>query len=148
MECAIHVNIQHGAICFPGATIQKNKRYVNYGGRGIKACARWLKFEEFFADMGHRPEHLTIERKNNDKGYAPDNCKWATKTEQARNTGVYKNNKTGIMGVTWHKASGKYQAHICANNKQKYLGLFASIADAKTARDQAEKKYWGEEMSI
>ena len=51
--------------------------YKNYGARGITVCKRWLKFENFLADMGPRPspEH-TIERANNDKGYDPKNCVW------------------------------------------------------------------------
>ena len=59
--------------------------YKNYGGRGIKLCARWNEFENFFADMGERPKGLSIERKDNDKGYSPENCKWVTQKEQCRN---------------------------------------------------------------
>lgn len=59
--------------------------YQNYGGRGITVCERWMKFENFLADMGERPEGLTLERIENDKGYEPGNCKWATWEEQASN---------------------------------------------------------------
>lgn len=61
--------------------------YHRYGGRGIKVCERWLNsFENFYEDMGPRPtnEH-SIERRNGNKGYAPDNCYWATQMEQAQN---------------------------------------------------------------
>jgi len=61
--------------------------YEKYGKRGIGVCERWLKFENFFADMGHPPVGpYSVERKNNDKGYSPDNCKWALPPEQSRNT--------------------------------------------------------------
>jgi hypothetical protein len=62
------------------------KSYVDYGARGISVHAGWLVFENFLADMGEKPAGMTLERKDNQKGYGPDNCKWATKVEQARNT--------------------------------------------------------------
>lgn len=61
-------------------------RYKNYGGRGITVCERWHKFENFYADMGERPSDLhSINRLDNDKGYAPENCAWATTKEQSGN---------------------------------------------------------------
>lgn len=65
---------------------QNDPNYSDYGGRGIKVCDSWLKFESFYKDMGNIPEGLTIGRTDNNKSYCPDNCKWVTRKEQSRNT--------------------------------------------------------------
>jgi len=63
-----------------------NNDYHHYGGRGIVVCKRWrISFENFLADMGERPQGLSLERMNNSGNYTPTNCKWATQTEQVHN---------------------------------------------------------------
>lgn len=74
-------------------TNPKQKRYADYGGRGIHVCERWLNgFENFLADMGRRPtsEHSIDRYPNNDGNYEKTNCRWATRLEQAANKRVRK----------------------------------------------------------
>jgi hypothetical protein len=59
--------------------------FKRYAERGITVCPQWRSFEAFFADMGECPPGLTLERENNDLGYFKENCKWATRKEQANN---------------------------------------------------------------
>lgn len=124
---------------------EKSTGYPDYGGRGITVCDRWNDFENFLEDMGLRPSPFhSIERKDVNGNYEPENCKWATKTEQSRNTRKRKDGKNIIVGVSWHKGTQKYMAYIAVNGKPIYLGVFASIKDAAAARKSAELKYWGE----
>lgn len=60
--------------------------YKRYGAKGITVCERWHDFAAFLADMGECPaKQLTLDRKENDKGYEPGNCRWATMADQNRN---------------------------------------------------------------
>lgn len=63
----------------------RNKRFKDYGGRGIKVCDRWHGFTVFLADMGEKPPGLTLDRIDNDGNYEPGNCRWATAAEQRAN---------------------------------------------------------------
>ena len=62
-----------------------HKAFDYYGGRNIKVCERWHDFRNFFADMGKRPEGMTLDRTENDGNYSPENCKWVSWKEQVMN---------------------------------------------------------------
>lgn len=63
----------------------KHKRFADYGGRRISVCERWHVFENFLQDMGDPPPGTVLDRRNNNEGYSPNNCRWATRIESARN---------------------------------------------------------------
>lgn len=102
-----HGNTKHGMFGTPiyvvwGRMIQRcsnpnDPSYPRYGGAGITVDPSWRKFENFYADMGDRPDGMTLERKNNALGYTASNCIWATRAEQARNR----------KNVRWYEYNGE-----------------------------------------
>lgn len=64
--------------------------YPKYGARGISVCSEWFEFSNFISDMGERPTGMTLDRRDNDAGYSPDNCRWATAEQQNRNRRICK----------------------------------------------------------
>ena len=85
--------------------------WTNYGGRGITVCDRWKdSFSNFYEDMGPRPstDH-SIDRKDNDKGYSKENCRWVTHDVQAHNRGnnvYYEHNGERKLLLDWCAETG------------------------------------------
>lgn len=77
----------------------KHIAWKYYGGRGIRVCERWQDdYDAFVEDMGFCPDGLTIERINGNQDYTPENCRWASRKEQARNRSG--NNLISYQGTT------------------------------------------------
>lgn len=88
-----------------------NKGYVDYGARGIEVCERWHSFPLFAKDMGeYYQKGLSIDRKDSNGDYTPENCCWSTMADQSRNKTIYKNNKSGFMGVVFNKKQQAWRA--------------------------------------
>ncbi len=80
-----------------------NIKYFHcYGGRGITVCERWKQFENFLADMGHKPNGRTLDRINNDGNYEPTNCRWATPAEQGHRILTIKGVTDCVVGLAKH----------------------------------------------
>lgn len=106
----------------------KELNYQYYGGRGIKVCRRWKKFENFLVDMGNRPSSkYTLDRINVNGCYKPSNCRWATRAEQNSNRRPFKrsNQVATAFGKTlkisqWAKLYGislnTLKGRLCRNN--------------------------------
>ena len=118
-------------------TNPNSQKYQDYGARGIAVCGEWqTSFENFkkWADVEYAPG-LSLDRKDNDKGYSPENCRWATPVTQSRNQRARKKGTSKFTGVHWCNTTQKWGAMIGINGKKKNLGLFESELDAAKARD-------------
>jgi hypothetical protein len=129
-----------------------DKAYPNYGGRGIKVCARWQSFENFADDMAPRPPGMSIDRIDVNGDYEPSNCRWATFKEQIRNRRVsryvtidgqthYVADLAAKFGldmrtVYWRASQGWPMGRIVSGDRQ----YNNSSSQPKAVRANAEKK--------
>jgi hypothetical protein len=120
-------------------TNPSNVHFKDYGARGIEV--RYTAFPEFFAELGARPDGLTLDRIDNDGHYEPGNCRWATPTQQVLNSRTKANSPFCVHGVTWHATASKYRIQLRTPQGRKYLGLTADFFEACCIRKSAENHY-------
>ena len=91
----------------------QNKRFGDYGGKGITVCERWRKsFATFLRDMGPMPEGMQIDRIDNTQGYKPGNCRWATPKQNMANRSVTK--VWTLHGKSYLSALEAAEVHHCS----------------------------------
>ena len=117
-------------------TNPRNHAYRHYGGRGITICERWKTFENFYEDMGERPEGMSLDRTDNNLGYSPDNCRWATRIEQA-------NNRRGSVRMTLNgttKTAAEWAEQLSIKRSLLYDRHRAGWTDERTLTTPSRKK--------
>lgn len=119
-------------------TNPNNQAYHNYGARGITVCPEWRDSYQVFSEWCLANGYVdgggfTLDRKDNDAGYSPDNCRFVSKSVQLQNTRLLSpRNKSGYRGVYWCNTKNKFRASI--GHKRKTIGLGASHDPKECAR--------------
>lgn len=119
---------------------KKHKCYEYYGARGITVCNEWNNsfevFYEWAINNGYK-EGLTIDRINANGNYEPDNCRWATTSEQSINRRIQKNNSSGYIGVRQNNnKKNKWESSISINKRSIYLGVYSTKKEALEVRNK------------
>lgn len=122
---------------------ENHQSYQTYGAIGITVCEAWKDFTKFLLDMGSRPEGTSLNRVKGANIYSLETCEWATYSVQAYDQKKRVTNKSGVIGVCWDKAQGKWEAYISVDKKKISLGFHENLEDAAHARKVAELKYYG-----
>ena len=118
---------------------KNNKDYENYGARGITVCSKWRRNngpQAFcaWADSTYIEGYL-LDRKDNSLGYSPDNCRWVPITVSNLNRRRHKKKSSLPVGV--YTSGYKFRVMLCRNDKQIYLGHYASVVEAEAAYNAA-----------
>ena len=149
IEVARETNTSHGYYKHPlyikrKAMIQRcynpnHSKYKYYGGRGITIHSEWLTNAKAFVEWGLSngyKKDLEIDRRNNDKSYTPDNCRFVTRSINCINAGNRNNTSSIYKGVSLYNTTGKYESYIDYNSKHIYIGKYNTEELAVKARNQ------------
>ena len=115
---------------------ENHPQYKNYGGRGIDICFDWRlysKFKEWALENGYE-EHLTIDRRNNNSNYRPQNCRWVDHNIQNANRRISSSNKVGYIGIFKNYNNYAFQVKYKETKKVQYG--FKTVKEAVLARDK------------
>ncbi len=130
------------------------KHYPSYGSRGIVVCNEWRKsylaFKAWAHDAGYvapvagQRNRLELDRRDNNLGYAPENCRWVSHTIQMRNRRKQPGKTSQYLGVSWSRKASRWKAEIRAEDgRTHWLGHFATEAEAwqvsERARDERDQ---------
>jgi AP2 domain len=124
---------------------QRDKDYSNYGGRGITWCDEWNSFAAFrdWALSHGYADGLSLDRVDNCRGYSPDNCRFATQSQQTQNTRKRRVATSQFRGVSKRKRRSPWTAQIKHYGKRIRIGSFATEEDAARAYDAKARELFG-----
>ncbi len=124
---------------------KSSSAYPDYGGRGVSICEEWSKYESFrdWAIANGYQDGLEIDRKDSNKNYAPENCRWATRCQQMHNTRKRRDAKhSKFKGVS--KYGNRWIVQFVANGTRFYVGRFDNEEEAARAYDKKSREVHGE----
>lgn len=120
---------------------QNDAKYPRWGGRGIRVCKSWHKFENFYADMGDPPKGLSLDRSDNNKGYNPENCRWADAKLQHENRRTPKSERIYTLdGETLNLSDWSRRIGLHRDAVLKRLSYGWSVKDALTLPKGSQPK--------